>query len=196
MTNKIKTINKKELKLFVDKLIKDETFEVIGVKSKGERFSFDVLDSSDELNLDYDITILPPKKYFLPQYEKLMGFNLQESFDVEDNLVSQKRIIIGMHPYDIIALEQMDKVYLDTQEDDFYKKRRENTLIIGVDIQNVSKRSFAASMNTNTTDSGFDLLLTLIGDKYAVTIGSKKGEKLLDKYAKTNNAQESDIKEI
>jgi sulfite reductase subunit B len=196
MTNKIKTINKKELKLFVDKLIKDETFEVIGVKSKGERFSFDVLDSSDELNLDYDITILPPKKYFLPQYEKLMGFNLQESFDVEDNLVSQKRIIIGMHPYDIIALEQMDKVYLDTQEDDFYKKRRENTLIIGVDIQNVSKRSFAASMNTNTTDSGFDLLLTLIGDKYAVTIGSKKGEKLLDKYAKTNNAQESDIKKI
>ncbi len=196
MTNKIKTINKKELKLFVDKLIKDETFEVIGVKSKGERFSFDVLDSSDELHLDYDITILPPKKYFLPQYEKLMGFNLQESFDVEDNLVSQKRIIIGMHPYDIIALEQMDKVYLDTQEDDFYKKRRENTLIIGVDIQNVSKRSFAASMNTNTTDSGFDLLLTLIGDKYAVTIGSKKGEKLLDKYAKTNNAQESDIKKI
>ena len=196
MTKKIKLITEKELKSFVDKLIQDKTYELVGVKPRGKRFVFDILDSSEELRLDYDITILPPKKYFLPQYEKLMDFNLEESFDVKEDLASKKRIIFGMHPYDIIALEQADKVYLDSQEDDFYKKRRENTIIIGADIENVSERSFAESMGTNVTDSGFDLLLTNIGGKYAVTIGSKRGETLLEKYAKTTDAKESDVKEI
>jgi sulfite reductase subunit B len=194
--NKIKIIKKQDFDVFLNNLLDDEAYEIVGVKSKQNKFVFDTLHTASELRLDYDVTLLPPKKYFLPQYEKLMDYNLKKEFDVEDNLASQKRIIIGMHPYDIIALEQMDKVYLDSQEDDFYKKRRENTIIIGSDIQNVSPRSFAKSMNTNITDRGFDLLLSLIDDNYAVTIGSKKGEELLDKYAKTISANESDIKKI
>jgi NAD-dependent dihydropyrimidine dehydrogenase PreA subunit len=51
-------------------------------------------------------------------------------------------------------------------------------------------------MCTNTTDKGFDLLLTDIEDKYTVTIGSEKGKNLLEKYAKTENAKDSDIKNI
>jgi sulfite reductase subunit B len=196
MSKTVKIISKKELTSFVDNLIKQNSYEVVGVKSKGERYVFDILENSAELRLDYDVTILPPKKYFLPQYEKLMSFNLEKPFDVKENDDEKSRIIIGIHPYDIIALEQADKVYLDSQKDDFYEKRRDNTIIIGVDIQKVSDRSFAGSMGTNVADTGFDLMLTNLGDIYAVTIGSKKGENLLNKYAKTNDAAESDIKKI
>jgi len=194
--NQIKTISKKDLDNFINKLIADKTYEVVGVKSKGKRYVFDILEDSSELCLDHDVTIIPPKKYFLPQYEKLMEYNLEKQFEVKPNIEIKPRIIIGIHPYDVIALEQMDKVYLDSQKDDFYKKRRENTVLIASDIQNVSERSFAASMHTNTTDKGFDLLLTNIEDKYAVTIGSEKGKNLLEKYAKTENAKEVDIKNI
>jgi sulfite reductase subunit B len=196
MDENIKTISKRDLDSFVDALIKNNEFDVVGVKSKGKSFVYDNLENSKELRLDYDTTILPPKKYFLPQYEDMMKYDLRKPFDVEESKDFKSRVIIGMHPYDIIAVEQMDEVYFDSQQDDFYKKRRENTIIIGVDIENVYKRCFAASMQTHLTDSGFDLLLTNIGRKYAVTIGSKKGLKLLNKYAKTKNAKESDIKKI
>jgi len=194
--NKIEVISKKNLDLFVDNLIKNSKYEVVGVKKKGIRFVFDLLESASELRLDYDITILPPKKYFLPPYEKLMDFELGKSFDVKKSEEFKPRILIGVHPYDIIALEQADIFYDDPQKDDFYKKRRKNTIIIGVDIQKVSDRSFASSMGTHVTDSGFDLLLTNIGEYYAVTIGSEKGEKLLHEYAKTKPAAESDVKKI
>lgn len=192
----VKIISKNNFENFVDNLIKDEQFEVVGVQEKGERYAFDVLEKSGDLRLDYDVTILPPKKYFLPQYEKLMDYNLGKSFEVKENVSDTQRIIIGIHPYDIIALEQADKVYLDEQEDNYYKKRRENTIIIGSDIQKVSDRSFAASMGTNVTESGFDLLLTDLGSKYAITIGSKKGENLLSKYAETKNAKQNIIEKI
>jgi len=191
----IKIIAKKNFNSFVNNLIKGE-HEVIGVKTKGERFVFDLLEDAGKLRLNYDVTILPPKKYFLPQCENLMNFNLEKSFDVEESDVGKPRIIIGIHPYDIIALEQMDKVYLDSQKDDFYKKRRDNTIIIGVDVQKVSDRSFAASMKTNVTETGFDLMLTDLGNKYAVTIGSKKGESLLEKHAEVRVAKNADIKKI
>ncbi len=194
--NQIKTISKADLNNFINKLIEDKNYEVVGVKSKGKRYVFDQLENASELRLDHDVTIIPPKKYFLPQYETLMKYDLEKQFEVKPNTEIKPRIIVGIHPYDVIALEQMDKVYLDSQKDDFYKKRRENTILIASDIQNVSDRSFAASMNTNTTDKGFDLLLTNIENKYAITIGSEKGKNLLEKYAKVEEAKEADIKKI
>lgn len=196
MKEDVRTISKKDLDAFIDSLIQKKEFEVVGVISKGNSFVYDKLSSSEELRLDFDTTILPPKKYFLPQYEDMMKYNLEKPFEVEESKDFKSRILIGMHPYDIIAIEQMDKVYLDSQKDDFYKKRRDSTIIIGVDIENVYNRCFAASMQTHTTDSGYDLLLTNIGHKYAISIGSKKGMNLLNKYAETKQAKDSDVKKI
>jgi NAD(P)H-flavin reductase/formate hydrogenlyase subunit 6/NADH:ubiquinone oxidoreductase subunit I len=189
-------ISKKDLSSFIDALIADMSYDVVGVKAKGKRFVYDQLMSAVELRLDHDVTILPPKKYFLPQYEHLMQFSLEKSFEVKPTFDEKPCIIIGMHPYDIIALQQTDAVYLDDQKDDFYKKRRDNTIIIGADIQKVSDRSFAASMKTNVVEDGFDLLLTNIGTAYAVTIGSEKGKNLLEKYAQTKGATAVEIKKI
>jgi len=192
----IKILSKKDFNLFVNSLINDDLYDVVGVKAKGRKFVFDSLEDARELALNYDVTILPPKKYFLPQSENLMNFTLNTPFDVKENVTEKPRIIIGVHPYDIIALEQTDTLYLDDQKDDFYKKRRDNTIIIGVDIQNVSPRSFAASMKTNVTDTGFDLMITDLENKYVITIGSDKGRTLLEKYANTKKAKHSDIKKV
>ncbi|MBN2603750.1 MAG: 4Fe-4S dicluster domain-containing protein [Candidatus Thermoplasmatota archaeon] len=196
MKQEIKTISQNEMGIFVNKLIQNDHYEVVGVKSKGERFVFDELEDANELRLDYDVTILPPKKYFLPQYEKLMDFDLKKNFDVKTKFDNKPRIIIGVHPYDIVALTQTDRVYLDDQKDDFYKKRRENTIIIGIDIQKVSERSFSASLGTHITDTGFDLMLTNLGNKYAITIGSQKGKLLLNQNASTDEATDDEIKKI
>jgi len=192
----IKTITKKELSTFVDALLHEGSYDVVGVQAKGKQFVFDTLESAQDLRLDYDVTILPPKKYFLPQHETLVNFSLQKPFEGRETSTDTPRIIIGVHPYDIIALEQTDRHYLDKQQDTFYKKRRQQTIIIGVDIQKVSDRSFAASMKTNITESGFDLLLTNIGNAFAITIGSEKGSALLKKYATVQDASSMDINKI
>lgn len=192
----IKTISKKDFSSFVDALIKEGTSHIVGVKSKGKYYVYDTLYSAEELQLDYDVTILPPKKYFLPPSEPLLKFSLEKPFEGKEIIDEVPRIIIGVHPYDLIALEQTDRHYLDQQSDNFYKTRRTNTIIIGTDIKKVSERSFAASMHTNVTDSGFDLLLTDIGTTYAVTIGSEKGTKLLKKHAKIKDATPADLRKI
>lgn len=192
----MKSISKEGLNSFVTALIQDETYDVHGVQAKGKKFVFAPLESSEDLRLDYDVTILPPKKYFLPQYEEMMEFKLTNDFSVTPQKIEKTKILIGVHPYDIIALEQTDKVYLDEKKDDFYEKRRKNTIIIGVDIQKVSEHSFAGSLGTHYVESGFDLMLTNIGKKYVITIGTKKGADLIEKYSEAKDAKESEIHEI
>jgi len=194
--NAMKLIKKDEFLNFVDSLIKIDPRRVVGVKSKGNKFIFDTLNSANELRLDYDVTILPPKKYFLPPTETLLKYDLTDKFSIEAVNEVTPLIIIGVHPYDLIALQQMDIVFRDTYQDHNYIRKREESILIGVNIQNVSPYSFAGSMGTATTEEGFDLMLTDLGDEYAIEIGSEKGEAILNKYAKIMDADEDTINKV
>ncbi len=179
----MKLIGKADFSNFVDDLIENDTREVIGVQAKSNKFAFDPLGSSEDLRLDYDVTILPPKKYFMPQRETLVKYNTHEGEMKPVNEVIP-RIIIGVHPYDIIAIQQMDKVFEETHSDENYLEKRRQSVLVGVNMKNASDWSFADTMGTSTTESGYDLMLTDIGEEYAVEIGSVRGSELLNQ-AKT-----------
>jgi len=183
-------LGKEDLKRWVDAMIKEKG-RVIGVKAKGEKFVYDTLSSADELRLDYDVTVLPPKRYFLPPTEVLLRFDHQ----VEEVLDAEPMIIIGIHPYDLIAIEQMDLVFKNTNPDCYYLKKREASVLVGVNMLNVSPYSFAGSMGTATTDHGFDLMLTDVGGRYAIEVGSEKGQDLL-RYARASAAEEGTIAQV
>ncbi len=190
---RMKALSKLEWLKFVDRLVNDSGMDIIGVKAKGESFVFDRLKSADELRLDHDVTILPPKKVFLPVTEDLISYDLKGQVRGERTVDDRKRVLIGVHPYDVIAIEQMDEVYLGNNIDEHYASRRLNTLIIASDIINVSERSFAASLGTHVTDSGYDLLVTDIGDTVVVDVGSKEGRALLKKYGKARDASKKEV---
>jgi hypothetical protein len=63
----MKILSKEDFNDFVNALIKDESWDIIGVKAKSNKFSFEPLEAASELRLDYDVTLLPPKKYFFPK---------------------------------------------------------------------------------------------------------------------------------
>ena len=179
----MKVIKKEDFLAFVDTLIKNEP-KIVGVKSKRDKFVFDTLHSAEELRLDYDVTILPPKKYFFPQWETLFTYELSDSGITPDSTIAaEPLILLGVHPYDIAALHQMDEVFRETKSDPYYRKKRESSIIIGVNMEKVSKWCFASSMGCATVEDGYDLMLTDIGDEYFVEIGSQKGEQLLVTYA-------------
>lgn len=187
----MKFIKKDDFLEFVNNVIKDESKVTIGVKSKGTKFVFDRLDSAEELRLDYDMTILPPKKYFLPPIEVLLKYKLRDKFSLEPEEEFKPLVIIGIHPYDLIAIKQMDIVFNYKYPDYNYIRRRELSILVCVNIKNVSPYSFAGSMGTAIADDGFDLMLTDIGDGYAIEIGSEKGDTLIKSYARVYDVDDN-----
>ena len=193
----MRIISKENFTDFINALIDDDSLNVIGVKSKGEKFAFDPLNSADELRLDYDVTLLPPKKYFFPQRETLVTYNIGKGFSARESSDPKQTVIVGVHPYDIVALLHMDEIFSETKSDPYYFEKRKASVIIGVNMQKMSKWCFAPYMGADTIEYGYDLMLTDLGNRYAIAIGSQKGEQLLDKYAKgVSNALARDIQMV
>jgi NAD(P)H-flavin reductase/NAD-dependent dihydropyrimidine dehydrogenase PreA subunit len=180
----MKIIMKEDFDHFVNNLISDGSWNVIGVKSRRDKFAFGPIESASELRLDYDVTLLPPKKYFFPQRETLFTYSLTNGFSAKNPAEAKPMVIIGVHPYDIVALLHMDEIFRETKSDPYYFEKRSLSVIIGVNIQKMSKWCFAPFMGAATTDHGYDLMLTDLGNRYAINIGSQKGDLLLTKYAK------------
>ena len=97
-----------------------------------------------------------------------------------------------MHPFDIRGILLFDAVYGGKEPDPNYFLKRNNAVIIGVDCLSPNPKAFAASMGTNVTDEGFDLMLTDLGGDYFVTVGTNKGHTLINK-AKTREATALDL---
>jgi ferredoxin len=186
----VKRIIKSAFTSFVDEIIGSR--RVIGVQAKGDRFDFDVLESAKDLRLDYDRTLQPPKKYFLPPVEPLLTFEVGGGYkSVFDDT---EFVLIGVHPYDMVAINQMDKIFIQDNYDTHYMRRRNIATIIATDVVTPSKNIFAGSMGTATVKDGFDILLTDIGDVYIAEIASPKGEVLFAKANGAVSATQEDLK--
>ncbi len=186
----IKTLNAGEFANFVDKMIAELT--VVGVKAKEgeqERFVFGSLANAAELRLDYDVSILPPKKYLLPPRETLVRFKLGDSPEATPCIEEPPpTVLIGIHPYDMIAINQLDRLMSEVNPDPNYLARRAALTLIGVTPARVAKKAFWSTMNCGKVAEGFDLWLSDIGGAWAVEAATDKGVALLDKYAAARNA--------
>jgi ferredoxin len=184
-------ISKDSLKGLVEGLLSER--EVVGVVPRDGKFAFDRIESPSELCLDYDVTLLSLRQFVLPTSETLFRYGAKDGIVAASEEDAPLRAIVGAHPYDIKALELLDEVYLGDFPDPNYRRRRENTLLVGVDCLNPSPYSFSASLGTNVVDTGFDLMLTDIGDSYVIAIGSDKGKDVLQKYVKAAPAGSDDL---
>ncbi len=183
------TIDKNAFRRFVDEIIKQQ--RVIGVCAKGDRFDFDLLESADQLRLDYDVTLQPPKKYFLPPVETLLTFEVGDGYkSVYDEAPF---VLLGVHPYDMIALNQLDQLFTQDNYDTHYMKRRHNATIVACDVITPSKNVFASSMGTAMVKDGFDVLLTDIGNAFVMESGSKKGDGFIAKAQDAVDSSEKDL---
>lgn len=174
-----KKLTKAAFRGFVNSLI--ASVRVDGVVARGDKFAFGPLESAEDLRLDYDVTILPPKKYFQPPQETLLTFSRDGEFEPVHE--TEPLVLLGVHPYDLVAINQMDTIFSSDNYDAHYMARRASTRIIACDAKNGSPSCFAASMGTTRVDKGFDLFVTDIGDAYVVEIGTEEGEKMLREHA-------------
>ena len=171
----IKKVSTSELDAWIDGLASERN--VIGVQAKSDRFEFAPLKSAADLKLEYDITILPPKTLFQPAKETLCSFDMTKGYEsvVDDSPM----VVLGVHPYDLVAIAQMDKIFEEGNSDTRYFAKRNNATIVAVDVQAPSGDTFAGHMGTAHVESGYDVLLTKVGDEYLVDAATEKGEDLI-----------------
>jgi len=185
----VKKIDKAAFLRFVEGLIRSE--KVFGVQAKGDRFDFATLESAEALRLDYDVTLQPPRKFFLPPVETLLRFEGQASY--KPHYDNEKFILIGVHPYDMAAINQMDVLFSQDNYDTHYMTRRNNATIIACDVVRPSKNVFASSMGTAVVRKGYDVLLTDIGQAYVAEAATDKGRALMAKAEEAVTATDEDL---
>ncbi len=182
-----------------------EEYQIIAPVRRGEfvpdgssRYSFEILNEGpgDDAGLaravlDYPITLQDPKKFFFPAKEELLRFSrdasgaLGQAHDLSGEVLAPPRALVGLHPCDVAALEELDTYFGSDQIDPYYQARRSgNILIVAVScLSPCSEQSFCGSMKTYRVADGYDLLLTRLGEGFAVTAAGEHGEAWLARIA-------------
>lgn len=177
---KIYFLPKDKVNLLVESVL--DEFQVFGPKAKETKFEFGKINSAEELRLDYNTTILPPVKTFFPNDEKILEFKPDgKTESVHEN---SKKVIFGVHPCDIHAIEMMDNIFSTPPEDKHYLERRKDSIIIGINCNSpCSDKTLCYDKGTYKADSGFDLMLWDNGESYLVEVVTSLGNFLASKFS-------------
>ncbi len=159
---------------FVDALV--QAGRVVGPVAKRSKFVFGEIASAEVLRLDYDITILPPKKVFFPPKQEIAHF---DETSVTGSVVPVDTVLLGVHPYDVRGIDMTDFLFRERNADWDYLAQRERTTIVASNVQRVAPRAFWASMIDRKQPEGHDAFLTAIDGGYVFETRTPAGEALL-----------------
>jgi sulfhydrogenase subunit beta (sulfur reductase) len=182
------------LKKFIAALAK--TGKVKGPKAGKNGPELGDLSASEGLLLDFNNFRLPPKREFFPQCEA-----------IDTGAPDEAITLFGIRPCDALALDCLDKVFIDEKfVDPQYKKRRDNTLVISMACESPEDSCFCASAGGGPADkTGSDIIAFHLKTSLLFEPVSEKGEALLaankklfreptPKEQQTRSKQEDDCK--
>ena len=189
-------LNKADFKKFVEGLIKKQ--KVVAPVKKENQLVFAQVEDASQVSLDYIPTILPPKKYFMPQHQKLGDFNMGEAKMSSTQVDVEPLILFGVRTCDIEGIECLDVALNDSPADPYFAKKKKSIIIIGYEcMKPCDEYATCVAMDTHVPKAGYDIMLTDAGDKYIVHINSMAGDKLIGKsplFGKTTAELEGKIK--
>ncbi|MGE5416213.1 MAG: 4Fe-4S dicluster domain-containing protein [Acidobacteriota bacterium] len=144
-------------------------------------------DADDQLVMEAVNTYLSPKNIVIPQTEKMYSFNApgNEATVTEVADQSAERILFGVKPCDIKAIDALDMVFLTKGfVDDFYKIKRDKTTIISRVCYQPGAACFCESMGVDRMNPNADVFIHDIGNQnYAWEAKTPKGEAVTAKIA-------------
>ncbi|ORJ58719.1 4Fe-4S dicluster domain-containing protein [Geothermobacter hydrogeniphilus] len=167
----------------IDQLVRSLSvaYEVVGARMKDGRYTLDRISDPAELKLEFPPRVHSPKKFLFPNWEKLFRFRLGGKVMLEAEKAAVPRVIFGMHPCDLHAVQVLDDCLFEGEADSTYQAKRQATVLIGVDCE-PDEFCFCTSLGTDKIDSGFDLFLHRSNDGYLARVGSARGLRLLRRY--------------
>lgn len=173
-----RVIDEAELPLLIRAFM--ESYEVVAPVKSGRSYQFAAIDSPDEVELNYDSTVISPKKFLLPQQEILFEFDAESNTATDYTMEITPRVIFGAHACDINAINRLDLVFRDgPYPDPYYVARRNATLVVGISCM-PTERCFCHLWDSDEARFGYDLFLQYIGGKYLVSISSVEAANILE----------------
>ncbi len=136
------------------------------------------------LVFDFANLKLPLKREFFPQCEVISRF---DGDGQRAEIPSGGPVaIFGVRPCDALSLMYLDKVFSDGQyTDPYYKKRRDNTLVISMACNSPATTCFCSSIGGSPHSSkGSDAMMFDLGSSVLFESVSGKGEAFLKKNQK------------
>jgi sulfhydrogenase subunit beta (sulfur reductase) len=117
------------------------------------------------------------KSFCFPPRECVACYS-QDEVSQTSSAVMQPRLIAGVRPCELRALQYIDRVFGSPPEPDpFYQKRRENLLIVSVDCVKPHETCFCTLVGGSPyADEGADIQLTPLGDGFLVEAHTPAGE--------------------
>jgi len=145
-------------------------------------FAFEEVSSAGEIALSYIPTILPPKKYFMPQREKMLDFDLTGDQPKDAaNLEAPGMAIFGVHTCDLAGIQCLNMVFSEKPRDYNYILRKEKVLIIGLECNAYCDgHASCALVGNHYPNGGYDLFFTDLGDRFIIHVNTQKGEELVE----------------
>src|SRR4030042_2893225 len=117
---------------FVSSLSKMQ--KLVAPVSKGyNNFAFEEVSSGSEIALQYIPTILPPKKFFMPQRETLLKFKTAKGADAEAVVEYELITIFGVHTCDLAGIQCLNMVFSESPKDYNYLLRKNKISLIGLE---------------------------------------------------------------
>lgn len=174
-------LKKEGLDGFIRKLSKK--MKVYAPVSRGHgNFAFEEVSSSAQVALKYIPTILPPKKYLMPQREKMLEFDVTGESPVDKAVLeAEEMALFGVHTCDLAGIQCLNMVFSERPRDYNYLLRKEKTFIIGLECNTYcDEHASCALVGNQLPNGGYDLFFTDLGEYFIIHVNTQKGEDLLE----------------
>ena len=160
----------------------DSHQKVVGPVPVGNgQFKFDEVHSLEEMELNYIPTILPPKKYFLPQHETLLRYDVADGQEMQAEVEVEEMALFGLHTCDLAGIQCLNVVLSDRPRDLHYMIRKNHFTLIGLECNDYcDSYASCAMMFNHLPKGGYDLFLSELTDCYFVDINTHKGDLLVE----------------
>jgi formate hydrogenlyase subunit 6/NADH:ubiquinone oxidoreductase subunit I len=163
--------------------------KVYGPVTQKSQYKFDEITDGTQLALDYDTTILPPKKYFFPPKQNTLTFTRSPQLTIHDPLTKSSNdrlwngksfLVFGVHPCDLAAIQFHDAILTQIYQDPYRARRRREGIIIGLNCLNPCKDSFCLAAGSWKSQAGADIMVTDLGPHYIFDVKTEVGQKLVN----------------
>ncbi|MBI5789709.1 MAG: 4Fe-4S dicluster domain-containing protein [Candidatus Schekmanbacteria bacterium] len=181
-----KLIPQNKLKDWLDNLA--QTHEVWVPQDQDGMCVIDLYQAEREINLE-SRTRFSAKELVFPQTERLFKYKYEKDKDNPEHVSVKlqtennvpKRVAFGIPPCDVAGIEIISKVFDDKgYKDPYFKKRREALSIVALGCQHPENACFCTTVGGSPSKApGADILLTPVGDGYAVEVLTAKGQALI-----------------
>lgn len=176
-----KILSKKAFPQWVNKL---KSYKIYAPAKSEDIWTYEIVQTPEEIDLLFLTTALSPKKIIFPQREIFLEFTKSEEDEPEIKEVmpeDKPTVVFGVRPCDAKAVTLTDKVFGGDIKDPYYWKRRNQTILVGLACNTPpGPNCFCLSVEGSPhSTEGLDILMTDLGDRYYIESLTKKGNKLV-----------------